>query len=109
MQLLVCSLQDLQIGPPVAGQPRRVFAPQLRRAILVGDVGIFQPLGLDDAMRPVFRDCDEIGFVVTQIAGIIRVLDRKPELFRQLCKALDIRRLLQKLRELPLKIVQAWD
>jgi hypothetical protein len=76
-------------------------------AILICDVCIFQPLGLDNVVHAITGQQNKIWFVVTQIACIIRVLDCKSELFRQLGKALYIRRLLEELRELPFELVMA--
>ena len=44
LELLVCYLQDLQIGPRLASQSRHVLAPQLRRTILVGHVCILSTM-----------------------------------------------------------------
>lgn len=56
-------------------------------AVLVSDIHVFQPFGLDKLMAAVRSHRDEIGLVVPQIANRVRVLNCKTELLRELCEA----------------------
>jgi hypothetical protein len=90
LRLLVWRLQYLQIGPGLAAKSCRVFTPKLRRAIFVGNIGILQPLCLNDIVNSVAGHHDEIRLIVSQVADAIGVLDRESELFWKLREALDI-------------------
>ena len=75
-------LRHLHVAPPVRRQLRCVTAPEAGRVVLVRDVGIFASLGLDEAMRAVIQDRDEIRFVVPQACRAVGVLDREAKLQR---------------------------
>src|SRR5262249_20760418 len=105
LQLFVCSLQHFQIGPRFFGKTRRILAPQLGRAILVGNVGVLQTLCLNNVVNAVAGQHDEVRLIVSQVADAVGVLDCEPELLRQLGETLHVLRFLQETRKLLLVLI----
>jgi len=95
VQLLELLLMHDHVSPLRFCQQRGILAPKLRGPILVLDVDILAPLGLDQMMDAVRGHGDKVRLVVAQIGGRIGVGDHEAEAFGQFDEACHVRRLLQ--------------